>query len=96
MFDNNTAIHWTELQVGQEYYTRTIGYNPVNPDAPAVKITINEIWILNPMERMILAGGAGYAVGGMFEGDIGPQNRFWRVTDGDIVMKGGNAAAAAA
>ena len=89
-------VHWSELNLGQEYYTRVTGYNPVNPDAPAVKIIITQIWILSPTERMILAGNAGYAVGGMFEGAIGPQNRFWRVTDGDILMKGGNAAAAAA
>ena len=83
-------VKWRDLKVGQTYYTRTTGFNPFGHIIQ--KIVIESILLLkNPSEAMIFADKGGYAVGGIFEGELGPRNRFWLIDPNT-----GNAAAVAA
>lgn len=65
-------IDWKDLQVGGEYYVQTTAHNHLRQE-----IRITYIQSLSDDEAMIYADlGRGFAVGGMFEGPIGPHNRF--------------------
>jgi len=70
-------VAWTELRVGHTYYTRMTGFNP-GPYSHYTKIIVASIDRLRAAEAMIYADeGRGFGVGGIFEGEIGPKNRFW-------------------
>jgi len=70
-------IEWRDLKVGQTYYTKTTGFNPFGHIIK--KIVIESIRLCNASEAMIYADQGGYAVGGIFEGELGPRNRFWLI-----------------
>ena len=70
-------VFWKDLQVNQTYYIKMTGFTFGHANGYE-RIVITEIWNLDNDTAMILADkGRGFAVGGMFEGDIGPRNRFW-------------------
>lgn len=71
-------IEWRDLKVGQTYYTRTTGFNPFGHIIK--KVVIESIRLLNASEAMIYVDqGRGFGVGGIFEGELGPRNRFWLI-----------------
>ena len=77
----DNRVSWENLQVNQSYYTKITG-NTFGLDNPYIKVTIESIWNLPNNEAMIFTRAVdgtvrGYAVGGKFEGAIGPRNRFW-------------------
>lgn len=70
-------VSWIELRAGHTYYTRMTGFNP-GPYSDYIKIVVGSIYALPHGEAMIYADqGRGFAVGGIFEGELGPKNRFW-------------------
>jgi hypothetical protein len=73
-------INWHDLQVNHKYYVITTGFLGDNT-AKYVKI-INILYLPND-EAMILTdyNGYGFAVGGKFEGIIGPRNKFYLVNE---------------
>ena len=76
-------VYWKDLQVGGEYYVETTAHNH-----PRQEITVTYIQYLNDDEAMIHADqGRGFAVGGIFEGPIGPHNRFWYRTEAPSYAK---------
>ena len=84
LLDIGSAVAWKNLKVGGRYYQRITGFNPLNPNSEFNVIVVKYIQVLNAdeSEAMIYADlGRGYGVGGIFEGDIGPQNRFWTIMD---------------
>lgn len=71
-------IEWRDLNVGQTYYTKTTGCNPFGHIIK--KVVIESIRLLNASEAMIYVDqGRGFGVGGIFEGELGPRNRFWLI-----------------
>lgn len=83
-------VEWRDLKVGQTYYTRNTGFNPFGHIIK--KVVIESIRLLSASEAMIYVDqGRGFGVGGMFEGELGPRNRFWLIDPNT-----GNAAAVAA
>jgi hypothetical protein len=82
MTDFDSQISWQHLTVGTEYYVETTGYLGYNIRE---LIRITKIMELPKNEAMIFAdGGRGFGVGGIFEGELGPNNRFWRVQDNTV------------
>jgi len=76
-------INWTRVSTGEEYYVATTGYLGNNERA---MIVVRSIDLFDDGSAMIYSdNGRGYAVGGIFEGPIGPKNRFWPVSPSDII-----------
>ena len=70
-------VFWKDLQVNQTYYTKMTGFT-FGHASGYEQIKITRIQNLGNDEAMIFADhGHGFAVGGIFEGVIGPRNRFW-------------------
>ena len=77
----DNRIHWKDLEVAKPYYTKMMGAT-FGCENPYMKVIIIRIQNMSNNEAMIftqLENGyvRGYAVGGRFEGFIGPKNRFW-------------------
>jgi len=75
-------IHWTDLKVDHEYYTKMLGPT-FGVNNSVKKIKIQGILILPNNEAMIYVSNEnnnvlGFAVGGIFEEtELGPKHRFW-------------------
>lgn len=73
-------ILWRNLAVGRSYYAASTGYLC---DGIRHRMTVTRIHVITPEESMIYVDIPtaptikGFAVGGIFEGAIGPKNRFW-------------------
>ncbi len=73
-------VLWRNLVVGRSYYASTTGYLG---DGVRYSMTVTHIHVMTPEESMIYVNTVdmpmikGFAVGGIFEGVIGPKNRFW-------------------
>jgi hypothetical protein len=90
-------VLWRNLVIGKSYYAATTGYLG---DHIRHEITVTDIHVMNPEESMIYIHCAtdpvikGFAVGGIFEGVIGPKNRFW-VTNSEGLTSQSSISAAA-
>jgi len=90
-------VFWKDLQVNQTYYTKMTGYT-LGYDRGYRRIVIERIWNLANGEAMILADeNRAFAVGGVFEGVLGPRHRFWmEIPDEEFEDLSGSSAAAVA
>ena len=74
-------IPWRQLRIHQTYYTKMFGPTFGVPNEYR-KITITDIHIISESEAMIMVRyedrNLGFAVGGIFEGVLGPRHRFWK------------------
>ena len=78
-------VSWKNLVVGGSYYALTTGYHLGN-NKPTL-IVVTDVQLLGNDSAMIYADeGRGYAVGGVYEGPIGPKNRFWPVCWSDELV----------
>ena len=74
-------IPWKKLKINETYYTKMFGLTFGVPNEYR-EITITKIHIISESEAMIYATygdrNLGLAVGGIFEGFLGPCHRFWK------------------
>ncbi|NBO09905.1 MAG: hypothetical protein EBV30_11345, partial [Actinobacteria bacterium] len=68
------VVPWNNLRIGKKYFVVTTSYSEEKKP-----VVIHSLTFMNQGEAMIQDTNPmyAYAVGGMFEGPLGPKNVFW-------------------
>ena len=74
------VVPWNNLRIGKKYFVVTTSYSEEKKP-----VVIHSLTFMNQGEAMIKHTNPmyAYAVGGMFEGPLGPKNVFWTDPDED-------------